>query len=152
ERVELAGPLDGRQLIVSGTYADGSVRDLTAEAVVRAGDLVNVSAGFVTARSEGEGTLVVEAAGLTANVKVSVRMSPARPVNFRQDVRGAVSVGGCNPGACHGSPNGRGGFNLSLRGYDPEADYRQLTHDLLGRRVSTVEPDASLILRKPLGK
>src|SRR5262245_22732207 len=74
------------------------------------------------------------------------------PVSFRRDVLAAISVGGCNSDGCHGSPNGRGGFKLSLRGCDPEADYQQLTRDVLGRRVNRAAPDASLILQKPLHK
>ena len=26
---------------------------------------------------------------------------------------------GCNAGTCHGAQNGKNGFKLSLRGYDP---------------------------------
>jgi Protein of unknown function (DUF1549)/Protein of unknown function (DUF1553) len=67
-------------------------------------------------------------------------------------VIGALSAAGCNQVACHGAPPGRGGFQLSLRGYDPDADYLQLTRDVLGRRTNRQQPDASLILRKGLGK
>src|SRR5689334_20761814 len=94
--------------------------------------------------------LAVLTCGLTT-LSTHAQSSP-RPVSFRQDVVSALNVGGCNGGACHGSPNGRGGFKLSLRGFDPEADYRTLTRELLGRRVNPVEPGASLILLKPLGR
>jgi hypothetical protein len=55
-------------------------------------------------------------------------------------------------GACHGTPSGKNGFKLSLRGYDPAADYAQLTRDALARRTSINNPDASLILQKALGR
>jgi hypothetical protein len=55
---------------------------------------------------------------------------------------------GCNAGACHGTPAGKNGFHLSLRGYDPGPDFRALTRDAGGRRISRVDPDASLILLK----
>ena len=41
------------------------------------------------------------------------------PVSFRNEVIAALNVGGCNSGACHGTPTGKNGFRLSLRGYDP---------------------------------
>ena len=57
-------------------------------------------------------------------------------------------MGGCNSGACHGTPTGKNGFKLSLRGYDPAADYLQLTRDVLGRRTDRLGPDSALILQK----
>ena len=45
------------------------------------------------------------------------------PISFRNDVIAALNVGGCNSGACHGTPSGKNGFKLSLRGYDPASDY-----------------------------
>src|SRR5262249_44755970 len=56
---------------------------------------------------------------------------------------------GCNSGACHGAAIGRGGFRLSLLGYDPQADYDSLLHELKGRRVNLAQPAKSLLLRKP---
>jgi hypothetical protein len=58
---------------------------------------------------------------------------------------------GCNSGACHGHNAGKGGFRLSLRGYQPWLDLESLTRDQLGRRVDLMTPEASLILRKPAG-
>ena len=72
--------------------------------------------------------------------------------SFRNEVIAALNVGGCNAGACHGTPSGKNGFKLSLRGFDPAADYLQLTRDVLGRRTDRQQPDASLILQKGLGR
>ncbi len=58
---------------------------------------------------------------------------------------------GCNTGGCHGKADGQNGFHLSLFGYDPEGDHRAITRDASGRRVSTLAPDESLILRKATG-
>ena len=44
-----------------------------------------------------------------------------QPVQFRNELVAALNVGGCNAGACHGTPSGKGGFKLSLRGFDPAA-------------------------------
>ena len=58
---------------------------------------------------------------------------------------------GCNAGTCHGAAEGKNGFKLSLRGYDPIFDHRALTDDLDGRRFNRVAPDKSLMLLKPSG-
>ncbi len=47
--------------------------------------------------------------------------------------------------------NGKNGFKLSLRGYDPVLDHRSLTDDLEGRRFNRAAPDTSLMLLKPSG-
>jgi hypothetical protein len=75
----------------------------------------------------------------------------AEPVSFRNEVMAVLSRAGCNQGTCHGNQAGKGGFKLSLRGQDPEADFRALTRDMLARRVDPLRPDDSLILGKPLG-
>ncbi len=75
-----------------------------------------------------------------------------RPISFRNDVIASINVGGCNAGACHGTPSGKGGFRLSRAASTPTADYQQFTRDVLGRRTDRESPDASLILLKGLGK
>src|SRR5262244_2089422 len=49
--------------------------------------------------------------------------APAGGWSFRNHVIPVLTRLGCNSGACHGSSAGKGGFKLTLRGYDPEADY-----------------------------
>jgi Protein of unknown function (DUF1549)/Protein of unknown function (DUF1553) len=79
--------------------------------------------------------------------------SAAEPaVSFRTDVIAALSRAGCNSGACHGSPQGKNGFRLSLRGADPDLDYATLVRDLGGRRVNRNSPDRSLFLLKASGR
>ena len=75
-----------------------------------------------------------------------------RPVSYRNDIVPLLAKAGCNMGACHGNSAGKGGFRLSLRGDDPAFDFQSMTHDLLGRRVSTLAPDRSLVLLKPTGQ
>src|SRR5580700_5127641 len=74
-----------------------------------------------------------------------------RPVDFRTDVIAALSRAGCNQGACHGSPMGKNGFRLSLRGFDPDVDFNMLTRGDLGRRVDRQNPANSLFLLKGTG-
>jgi hypothetical protein len=71
------------------------------------------------------------------------------PVSFVRDVMPIISKIGCNAGTCHGAAKGKGGFKLSLRGYDPEWDYSVLTTELSGRRINRSDPAQSLMLLKP---
>src|ERR1044071_2703637 len=72
-------------------------------------------------------------------------------VDFRSDVIAALSRAGCNSGACHGSPQGKNGFRLSLRGFDPDLDIHTLTRGEMGRRVDRARPENSLFLLKGTG-
>src|SRR5215210_3544976 len=73
----------------------------------------------------------------------------AEAVSFQNDIMAVLSKAGCNAGTCHGNKNGKGGFKLSLRGQDPDADYATLTHDIFSRRLDSLDADHSLILLKP---
>ena len=66
------------------------------------------------------------------------------PVSFVRDVMPILNKAGCTQGTCHGAAKGKNGFKLSLRGYDPEFDYRMLIHDLSGRRFNRADPGRSL--------
>ncbi|HKI35329.1 MAG TPA: DUF1549 domain-containing protein [Gemmataceae bacterium] len=72
-------------------------------------------------------------------------------VDFERHVMGLFGRAGCNSGSCHGSFQGKGGFRLSLFGYDPEKDYVALTREALGRRVNPADPDSNLLLLKATG-
>jgi hypothetical protein len=77
---------------------------------------------------------------------------PIETVDFERHVMGLFSKAGCNNGSCHGSFQGKGGFRLSLFGYDAAKDFNTLTRDLMGRRIDTVEPEKSLLLLKATGR
>ena len=79
-------------------------------------------------------------------------MEQPAPVSFRRDVIPAFSQASCNMGACHGTPTGKGGFRLSLRGYLPDQDFVILSREAGGRRINPMAAETSLILRKPLGE
>jgi len=82
----------------------------------------------------------------------STARADERPVDFRTDVIAALSRAGCNQGACHGSPQGKNGFRLSLRGFDPDVDIFSLTRAEVGRRINKLSPESSLILLKGTGR
>src|SRR5262245_198655 len=72
-------------------------------------------------------------------------------VDFERHIMGLFGRMGCNAGSCHGSFQGKGGFRLSLFGYDPEKDYYALTREQFGRRLDPVTPERSLLLLKATG-
>jgi hypothetical protein len=154
--ITLSGPRAMQQIVISGQYADGTVRDLTpfCQFSAEAADIVSIApGGFLQPLKDGTTNLVISVGPQTTKTAVVVKdFSKPTPISFRRDFVAALNVGGCNMGACHGTPSGKGGFRLSLRGYDPAADYLQLTRDVLGRRTDSLDADASLVLQKALAK
>jgi len=73
----------------------------------------------------------------------------AESPSFRNDVLPILSKAGCNSGGCHGALAGKGGFRLSLFGYNPDADWLSITREARGRRVELSDPGSSLFLLKP---
>lgn len=151
----LRGPQASQRLLVSGAYAGGSEADLSplskfesTRPVVAAVD----SRGVVTPRGAGVAEIVASYEGRSARTRVTVTKRHAlEGVDFRTDVIAALSHAGCNQGACHGSPQGKNGFRLSLRGYDPDLDLFALTRESGGRRTDPEAPADSLVIRKGSG-
>jgi hypothetical protein len=157
DKLSLSGPRATAQLVVTGVYADGTVRDLTpfAEFKLEGADgIVGIDEDrFITAKKNGSSNVVISAGGQSIKVPVAVQnFDKPHPVSFRNDVIAALNVGGCNSGACHGTPTGKNGFKLSLRGYDPPSDFVQLTRDVYGRRTDRQNPEMSLVMLKGLGR
>ncbi len=71
---------------------------------------------------------------------------------FSRDVLPVLTKLGCNSGACHGAAHGKGGFRLSLFGFDPAFDFAQIVQDAEGRRIVLRQPEASLFLQKPTAR
>ena len=83
---------------------------------------------------------------------ISQRFAPAdvsEEPSFQRHVSPLFGRLGCNGRACHGSFQGRGGFRLSLFGYDFKADHEALTSGDKPR-VDVKTPLESLILAKPI--
>jgi len=68
--------------------------------------------------------------------------------DFQKHVVPLMGRLGCNGRACHGSFQGRGGFQLSLFGYDFKADHEAL-FDEKSPRVDVDKPSRSKIIAKP---
>ena len=97
------------------------------------------------------GLSLFTASGASAAIPLPDKGSVEK-VDFERHVMGLFGRMGCNAGSCHGSFQGKGGFRLSLFGYEPERDYLAITRDVLGRRINTDDPDRSLLLLKATGQ
>lgn len=112
-----------------------------------------VADGLVRPVGNGQAEIIARAAdGSEARARVTVENTDKPHTwSFRHDVQPILAKLGCNAGACHGALAGKGGFRLSLHGYDPLADYQTITREALGRRIALGDPGRSLILAKPTG-
>ena len=72
----------------------------------------------------------------------------AQEPDFENQVLAILTKAGCNSGACHGAAIGRGGFQLSLFGQNPDADWTEIARKLNSRRIDVADPENSLLLRK----
>ncbi len=152
--MELTGPLDRAQLIVSGGEPSPAERrdDLTHAAIYRCSD-PNIAAvdshGVVRAIGSGSASIHVSVGGDDQTIPVRVTADRDRGVDFFKDVRPVLGKAGCAAGACHAAQYGQGGFKLSVFGFDAEADFDAITRGSRGRRIDLARPEASLLLRKP---
>ena len=151
DRLVLSNLRDARSVLVYGQTADGKIIDLSDSARRTAGgpQITVDKEGYVTPVAVGATELIVTAGGQTVKVPVEVKEVSATPTDFIRDVEPILAKVGCNMGTCHGAQQGRKGFKLSLRGYDPIYDYRALVDDVSGRRFNRTNPSDSLMLLKP---
>lgn len=124
---------------VEWSSSDPKVATVGADGVVRP---VGDGEAVVSAKVDGQ--------AVTMRAVVAGANAPTVP-SFRGQVEPVLAKLGCNSGACHGTLAGKGGFRLSLHGYDPDADYFNMVKQDRGRRVELADPGRSLILAKPSG-
>ncbi|MGN6543745.1 MAG: DUF1549 domain-containing protein [Aureliella sp.] len=152
-QVTLTDSRSQSQVVVTAWDAHNNVYDVTnqCELTVLDPEIAAVSDARVTPKSDGATELEVRLGEQRQRVPVQANgTNVKRPVAFESEVLVALSTQGCNSGACHGSPSGKGGFRLSLRAFDPQLDALTLTQEEFGRRINVLEPERSLLLQKPL--
>jgi len=142
-----------RTLIVTGKYADGSLRDLTRQASFTSSDRAVATvdpSGSVKAINNGLTWITAKVGRLSTRQAIRVRLADRkRSLSFVNDIAPVFARQGCGSSNCHGALNGQNGFKLSLFGYEPEADYQAVVEASDGRRINRAEPAQSLILLKP---
>lgn len=154
KKVVIDGPARYQQLLVTAHYASGERLDVTRMVQFGVeGGLVEISKrGLAKPKKDGAGKLTVSlgAQKLEVPVEITGLSKPLKPL-WITDVNPVISRMTCNAGTCHGSKDGKAGFKLSLRGYDPVYDVRAFTDDIQSRRVNPASPDDSLMLLKMTG-
>ncbi|MBI3823105.1 MAG: DUF1553 domain-containing protein [Planctomycetes bacterium] len=152
-QIDFTGPRDEQRVGVVGEYADGRTWDLgrTAKLTSANPKIAEVGAdGIVRPVNDGQTTITVAANGKSESIPVKVKNAAKDiPVSFSREIVPILTRFGCNGGACHGSQHGRGGFKLSLFGFDPLFDHAQIVQSAEGRRVVLSDPERSILLMKP---
>ena len=151
---ELSTPESRQHLILQELERDDAGRQVTERILWSSSDsrVATVVDGLVVPVHDGQTTITAKVGANTATAKVVVSgMSRPFEWSFRNHVEPMLAKLGCNSGACHGALAGKGGFRLSLRGYDPTTDYFNIVKQDRGRRVELSDPGRSLVLAKPSG-
>jgi hypothetical protein len=152
----LVGTDARQQLVVTGRYQSGQLRDLTRSVTydVQPPGIVQVDAtGVALPIADGSAVITARIANdIHASVQVQVtRMSEVLPLNFERHIQPILTKFSCNSGGCHGKAGGQNGFSLSLLGFESSDDYQRLVHEGRGRRIFPAIPERSLLLQKPSG-
>jgi hypothetical protein len=151
--VTLTGPHATQRLLVLDADAGRAVADHTGDAtfITSNSAVCTVDAdGIIRAAGDGTATVTATVNGRTAMATVTVSRfkEPAIP-DFRNHIEPMLTRAGCSAGSCHGALAGKGGFKLSLRGFDPATDHFVMTRQAAARRVDLTNPAESLVLLKP---
>ncbi|MEM9367003.1 MAG: DUF1549 and DUF1553 domain-containing protein [Planctomycetota bacterium] len=159
EHILLEGPDAIQHVLVARVDPDDpsvlgpTVPDTLAKVVSRDPSIVIYEKGMLVPRGNGSTEVDVhvdDQVVASCRVLVTDYESPTE-WSFRNDIQSVLSRQGCNMGACHGALAGKGGFRLSLLGYDSESDFFTIAHEARGRRIEIADPGRSLLLAKPTG-
>jgi hypothetical protein len=146
------------QFVVTAADTQGEIgprsEDLTTKARFVSSNpaVATVSkSGQLIPRANGDLVVTITVDDATRDVPVHIEGLVADPqVEFTEMILPVVWKAGCNGGACHASQHGKGGFTLSVMGFDPPADRNAMVRDRMQRRVNLLQPEESLLLKKPL--
>lgn len=148
----LDSPFAEQLLIVQSTRGDELGTQVRGDLKWSSSDenVVTVEESRLRPIADGEATVTAEWNGQKAVTSVKVKgLKEVHVRSFRNDVLPIFAKRDCNSGGCHGALAGKGGFRLSLRGYDPESDFFNIVKQDQGRRIELAAPERSLLLTKP---
>ncbi len=157
ETVHLKHPFEQAQLLVCENNevdpTPARLNDLTTQAKFVAHDphiATVTSTGKVQGIANGQTVIEVHWNGSVHSIPVLIEGIVSNPdLDFAEDVYPILYKSGCNAGACHASQYGKGGFTLSVFGFDLLADHKAIVSQARGRRISPPAPSESLLLKKP---
>jgi Protein of unknown function (DUF1549)/Protein of unknown function (DUF1553) len=154
DSIVLRGPKARQAIVVEQKTGGQFIGQISKDLAFESSDpkVVRISNSVAIPVGDGHAVLRATWQGHTASVPITVEQSRSdAPWSFRNHVQSVLTKAGCNSGACHGAAAGKNGFRLSLRGYDPEADFLMITRQSRGRRIVPSDPGKSLFLLKPTG-
>lgn len=152
-RITLDGARDRQQIAITTIDDAGFPCDWTRKARITVTNpaIATLRGTTLVPTGDGETEAIIDADGRRQSVGITVKnVGITRPVQFENDLMVALSKQTCSSGACHGSPSGKGGFRLSLRASEKQLDELTIIREELGRRINPIDPDASILLKKPL--
>jgi hypothetical protein len=151
--VQLNGPRAEAHFVVLAALSDGATQEITDRATrkVAASTVAQFrDDGALHPVKDGITAVQFAYAGRTATARVTVKdAAKLVPISFNNEIVPILTRIGCNQGSCHGAQYGKGGFKLSLAGFDADLDFTNTVKQAKGRRVSTADPEHSLLLLKP---
>ncbi|MSU59685.1 MAG: DUF1549 domain-containing protein [Pedosphaera sp.] len=154
-KIKFTSANDYAQLLVTARLESGDTADVTRLVKLACNpDVAAISPrGVLRPLKNGSTRLTVTLGGKALETLVEISgQGRGYRADFIRDVNPVIARLGCSAGTCHGAKEGKSGFKLSLRGYDPETDLRALTDDLASRRVNLASPDDSLMLLKAVAE
>ncbi len=157
DQVNLDTPFSAQRVLVVREVAGAAIEDITSRCslIFESPAIAKAEAGnILRPLADGTTNLIVKLEKDSYSKTIPVRvssMAEAAP-SFLRHVQPVLTKLGCNSGSCHGALAGKGGLRLSLRGYNPAADHHAIVQDLLGRRSDVLQPQRSLMIRKPLNQ
>jgi WD40 repeat protein/mono/diheme cytochrome c family protein len=156
KEITINHPNEYAQLLITAKLKDGSRADVTR--IAKAELVAKVKIGTLDDRrllrpaANGQGKIDISLGKHQVSLRVGVggMDQPLQP-DYVRDIMPITSKLGCNMGTCHGAKDGKAGFKLSLRGYDPMFDVLAFTDELSSRRANPASPAHSMMLLKASG-
>lgn len=153
--IKIGKPSEYAQILITAKMSDGTRADVTrmAKITAAAANIVKIDErGMVRPDKDGATAVNISFMGRTASVPTNVSgLNVALKPDYVRDIMPITSKLGCNAGTCHGAKDGKAGFKLSLRGYDPIYDVLAYADELASRRANVASPEHSLMLLKASG-
>lgn len=149
--VAISNPRATQRLVVLGTLADGTAREVAEGIQFASGNLAvaSVSAdGLVSPAADGTTEVTISVGDRKVSVPVNVHGFANRAIHFGNDILPVISKANCNITGCHGSPQGKKAFKLSLFGAETNPDFQMLSRAAFGSFANRVEPAQSYFLLK----